>query len=357
MMSAPSFATNEAERLAVLNSYDMLDASCEVTLGNIVHLAAKLTGSAISLVCSIDEHAQSFRARAGIELAEMPCERAFCAYAALRPGELMVVPDARLDIRFGNNRFARGTTDIRFYAGAPLVSPEGATLGTLCVIDHEPRGFSADQRGELELLATMVMTTLEMRRTMNRIHRLALLDPLTNLPDRTALFGAIESAIVRQKRYGEHFCLLYVDLDGFKQINDLHGHATGDGVLREVALALTATLRQGDLVGRVGGDEFVLVLAGGKAEGIAAAERVKQEVEARMTANRWAITASIGAAAFANPPANADAALAAADKLMYVAKAARNSLIQVQQGGLFQGIFDWKRLWSFGSMHRLMTSH
>jgi GGDEF domain-containing protein len=90
---------------------------------------------------------------------------------------------------------------------------------------------------------------------------------------------------------------------------------------------------------------------------IAAAERVKQEVEARMTANKWAVTASIGAASFANPPANADAALAAADKLMYVAKAARNGLIQNQQGGFFQGTFDWRRLWSFGSVHRLMVSH
>jgi diguanylate cyclase (GGDEF)-like protein len=357
MMLAPSLTTNEAERLAVLSSNDVLGTSCEATLSNIVHLAAKLTGSAISLVCRVDGQRQAFKARAGMQVTETPCEQAFSAYATLRPGELMVVPDARLDSRFRDDRPARGPADIRFYAGAPLISPEGAALGTLCIIDHEPRDFSEDQREDLQLLAAMVMTVLEQRRTMNRIHRLALLDPLTNLPDRTALFGAIESAICRQKRIGKPFSLLYVDLDGFKQINDLHGHAIGDEVLREVALALTATLRRGDVVGRLGGDEFALVLAGGKAEATSAAERVRQEVEARMRANCWAVTASIGTASFANPPDNADAALTAADKLMYVAKAARHHRIRYQRGRRAPATFDWKRLWSFGSVRRDLIAH
>ena len=122
-----------------------------------------------------------------------------------------------------------------------------------------------------------------------------------------------------------HSFLLYLDLDGFKAVNDKLGHATGDRVLRVVASALTACLRTGDVAGRLGGDEFALVLAGGEADLEGATVRVRTEIAKRMAAQDWDVGASIGAVAFMQSPASADAALAAADRLMYADKLARKA--------------------------------
>jgi diguanylate cyclase (GGDEF)-like protein len=312
--------TSEAERLAALRSYDVLDTAFETNFDNIVQLAAQMTGCPIALVSLIDAKRQWFKARFGLDVAETPREQAFCAHAIQRPGEALVVPDATRDPRFADNPLVTGAPDIRFYAGVPLVNPEGAALGTLCVIDRKPREMTAEQRKALAQLAATAMTTLELRRAMNRLRGLALIDALTGLPNRAALIDTIDRTISRQRRSREPFALIYLDLDGFKCVNDRHGHAAGDSVLRVVAAILARELRHEDVVGRIGGDEVAMVLAGSRLEGEAAVERVRAEVEVGMQLHGWPVTASVGAVSFAAPPGSVDAALAAADMEMYRAK-------------------------------------
>jgi len=209
-------------------------------------------------------------------------------------------------MRFADNPLVQAWPDIRFYAGMPLVNREGAALGTLCVIDREPREMGEEQRRILRRLAETVVTTLELRRAMNQVRVLALADPLTGLANRAVLIDALERAIAGQRRHANAFALLYLDLDGFKAINDKPGHAAGDRALCEVAVLL---------VGDPGDAPYT-------------AERVRNAVEARMHENGWAVTASIGVVSFCTPPESADAVLAEADAFMYCAKRLGKNQVQ-----------------------------
>ena len=321
-MAAASLPVNESERLAALRSYEVLDTACETAFDNIAELTAQVTGCPISAVSLTDAARQWFKARCGTEAPGMPREHSFCAHAILDPGLTMVVPDLRNDLRFADNPFVVGAPNVRFYAGAPLVNPEGAALGALCVLDFEPRTMSGDQQRIMARLAETVMTTLELRRAVNTVRRLAMVDMLTGLPNRTALIDALDRAIARSRRQGEGFGLLYLDLDGFKQVNDSRGHGVGDAVLCEMAATLTATLRREDMAARLGGDEFAVLLAGADLDVETAAVRVRSAVESAMASRGWAVTASIGATTFRTPPKDVDEALSVTDALMYGAKTA-----------------------------------
>ncbi len=313
---------NEADRIAALRSYEVLDTACEESFDRIADLARRLTRAPMAFVSLIDAERQWLKAASGAPAGEMPRDVAFCAHAILDPaGATMVVPDTHADPRFADNPLVTQEPRLRFYAGVPLVNPEGHALGTLCVADSAPRAMSAEEDLALRALAQMVVTTLELRRANLRMRSMALTDGLTGLPNRVALIEAIERAIQRGRRAGEPFSLLMLDLDGFKQVNDRHGHAEGDAVLRAVAAEIAATLRREDEPCRLGGDEFAAVLArAGEETAPEIAERLRQALEARMRAAGRVVTASIGTVSFAVPPASAAAALERADALMYAAK-------------------------------------
>jgi diguanylate cyclase (GGDEF)-like protein len=185
----------------------------------------------------------------------------------------------------------------------------------------------------LSVLAQAVMTAIELRQAVRRLEVQALTDSLTGLPNRQALLAALSRAIARQHRDGVGFALLYADLDGFKQVNDCFGHAEGDCALVTFAEAMQACLRTEDTAARLGGDEFAVLLQGNTAETGQIAERLRAATEAAMRAHGWPITASIGAVAFAEPPRDASAALAFADRHMYAAKQAGKNRVQAAATG------------------------
>jgi hypothetical protein len=154
---------NEAERLEALHSYQVLDTAAEQVFNDIAQLAAFICGTPISLVSLIDGERQWFKARVGLQAQETPREHAFCQYA-MRSSNVYEVRDATTDARFAHNPLVTGEPNIRFYAGAPLLSPEGLPLGTLCAIDTIPRELTTDQRDALRILARQVMAHLELRR-------------------------------------------------------------------------------------------------------------------------------------------------------------------------------------------------
>jgi diguanylate cyclase (GGDEF)-like protein len=326
----PAAAIPEAEvaRLSELRSYEVLDQACEVSFDNIASLAAQLTGCPTALVSLIDaEHHVTMSAH-GLNPGIMPRGQSFCAHAILDPERILLVPDVRQDTRFADNPLVTGPPGLAFYAGVPLVNPQGAALGALCVVDTAPRDISESQQAVLKQLAQTVMTTLELRRAMNRIRTLSLTDGLTGLANRAALLDALDRAIGAQRRAGTPFALVCLDLDGFKKVNDLEGHAAGDAVLRGVAAVLAAQRRPGDLAARPGGDEFALLLADVTPEaslalvtGLAAAIAAAPEAQPR------GVSASVGAVTFLTPPPDLDHALAAADALMYEAKLAGKNRI------------------------------
>ncbi|GAA2640722.1 hypothetical protein GCM10010399_87940 [Dactylosporangium fulvum] len=161
-MKAP-VPRNEAERILALHSMAILDTAPESDFDDIVRIASEICGAENSLVTLVDTDRQWFKAKVGDVPFAQTREASFCAHAIMGR-DLLVVPDATVDARFADNPNVLGDDGVRFYAGAPLATSEGAALGTLCVVDHAPHRLNLEQLRALRALAHQVTELLELRR-------------------------------------------------------------------------------------------------------------------------------------------------------------------------------------------------
>jgi PAS domain S-box-containing protein len=164
MQTAP-LPTDETARLATLRGYEILDTEPEPEFDDLTLLASFICGTPRALVSLVDQDRQWFKSRRGVSIAETPRDIAFCAHAILKR-DVMVVPDAKEDERFADNPIVTGEQGVRFYAGAPLITPEGHALGTLCVLDDVPRELEPEQIEALRALARQVVAQMELRRRL-----------------------------------------------------------------------------------------------------------------------------------------------------------------------------------------------
>jgi signal transduction histidine kinase len=162
----------EMARLQALRQYRILDTVCEAAFDDLTRLAAQVCGTPIALISLIDECRQWFKSKVGLDVESTTRDVAFCAHAILQPNEILIIPDTLLDQRFATNPLVTSDPHIRFYAGVPLITPEGYALGTLCVIDRIPRQFSLEQVESLRTLSRQVMTQLELRRNLDKLERI-----------------------------------------------------------------------------------------------------------------------------------------------------------------------------------------
>ncbi len=159
----PPIPDNERARLETLRQYEILDTDPEESFNDLTRLAAYICNTPIALITLVDEHRQWFKSRVGLSETETTRDISFCAHAILQDGPF-IVRDAFDDVRFRKNPMVTALPHIRFYAGSPLMSPEGFKIGTLCVIDSKPRELTPEQIAALKILGNQVITQLDLRR-------------------------------------------------------------------------------------------------------------------------------------------------------------------------------------------------
>ncbi|WP_040480783.1 diguanylate cyclase domain-containing protein [Vreelandella boliviensis] len=468
-MSYP-IAPDEDARLAALYELELLDTPDEPAFDRVTRLVTKLLSVPISTVTLIDAKRQWIKSRVGVETRETSRDVAFCAYTIMAT-EPMVVNDARQDPRFAHNPFVTAADGIRFYAGIPLCTSKGLSLGSLCAIDTKPRAISENQLAALKDLAAIVTDEIHLRerlvlekknvyasqQALNELHRSmecqierrtnelnlviesaydayisidahdvildwnraaemmfgwprkaalarpitqlifpaglptandpaaiefmarrydgnelpvevrvkklmiegrerrslfihditerqqlerlrdqqAREDVLTKLPNRRALDERLPQAMARTRRTEQPLAVLFMDLDGFKAINDAHGHAVGDELLRVIAKRLVQAVRETDYVARWAGDEFVLLLEGSDPTAIEnLANKLVQMIEEPMTVGDAALNVSVSIGVAMYLPAGAETAnelLKRADVAMYDAKHFGKAQVRIAQ--------------------------
>lgn len=306
----------EQARLVTLERYDILDTPAEEAFDRITRLTRRIFDAPMSTITLIDGHRQWFKSRQGVAAAESPRGPALCN-VAMREARPLVVPDTLADTRFSANPFVLGEPHIRFYAGVPLQTPEGHCIGTLCAMDTKPRIFLDDQVDTLRDLASIVISELELR-------VLAMTDGLTGALSRRAFRQELDRAFSLALRHKHDLSCIMLDLDHFKAVNDQHGHSVGDQVLSAAAVVCREELRKSDAFGRMGGEEFAILLPH---TGLGSAMKVAEKLRAAIARLRIPapsqpikVTASFGVANLDGSVASPDALLQNTDAALYSAK-------------------------------------
>lgn len=355
-MSCNEFHDSQ-ERLSSLHRLGILDTPAEPTYDDLAHLAAIVCDAPIALISLVDEDRQWFKARIGLTVEETSRSVSFCS-RAIAENELFVVRDTHEDERFRKNPLVTGDPHIRFYAGMPVAGPAGLPIGTLCVIDREPRELTRKQELTLRVLARQVEAQFKIRQQVldlqaahgkrsrsvlllkdrqqklraanERLRQMVRTDGLTGVRNRRAFDEELRDAWEFSGRIGQPLSLLMLDVDHFKQVNDEIGHEAGDEVLKQMVQTVESSLRSSDHVFRYGGEEFAVLLPGTGAEAaMHVAEAVRKMVRAERIACRD-LTVSVGVATDQGDAEGTKRCflVAAADAALYEAKSAgRNCVV------------------------------
>jgi diguanylate cyclase (GGDEF)-like protein len=339
--------TAEDQRLQALYDLAILDTDEETEFNELAQLAAAICGTPMSAISLIDRSRQWFKARIGIAMTETSRETSFCDHA-IRHTDLLVVEDASADSRFNALPLVTDDPGVRFYAGMPLRNAAGFALGSLCVVDTQPRTLTEQQRNALRVLGRQVMSLLELRAQQrateeaiaekdriaaglaeyqaqleaanDQLRALAVTDELTGLRNRRAFEERLgfEFALSRRKR--RDLSVLLLDVDNFKQINDTLGHPAGDDVLRQLSRVLRESVRATDLAVRFGGEEFAVILSEtDETSAMLWCHRFQRRLAASDGPNGL-VTVSIGAAGLGPHVADTSHLVALADEALYRAK-------------------------------------
>lgn len=287
MLPAP-IPEDDQQRLAELHALGLLDSAPDPAFDRVTRLAKRMFDVPTVLVSLIDKDRQWFASNIGLDATETTRDISFCGHAILGE-EVFVVEDATEDERFADNPLVAGSPDIKFYAGAPLRTPSGAAVGTLCLIDSDSREMTRHELDNLADLAEIINGEIAHMCLANT-------DPLTGLLNRRGLFAAGSQLLAIAKREETPVSLGYFDLNGLKTVNDSQGHATGDRLICAAGRLLTNAIRASDLACRLGGDEFAVLFYGlGEENFDRRHERIAEDVDRYNALNTATVPISFSA--------------------------------------------------------------
>jgi len=307
----------EDARLTALHRYGVLDTQPEEVFDRITRLVKVVLEMPMAVVSLVDRDRQWFKSRQGVKASETPRNISFCTHT-IQGAKPLIVNDAHADPRFANSPLVTGDPHIRFYVGVPLRSRDGYNVGALCSMDTKVRDLSPEQITVLEDLARLIVDELELRIQAST-------DSLTGVMSRRAFDEQAEREIARACRYGSSLSCLLIDADHFKSVNDTYGHGIGDLALKHLASICSRELRISDCLGRIGGEEFAIMLPETDlGTAIEVAERLRKAIASTPLdaggGRTVKLTASIGVAAYSESMKTFDPLLSNADFAMYDAK-------------------------------------
>lgn len=327
---------NEQLRLAAIQHFEILDTPADGAFDRLTQLSGRIFEVPIAIITIVDTDRIWFKSKLGLDVSEIGRDPGLCASCILQD-DVMVITDAKKDAVALTNPLVAGEFGLRFYAGAPLKTRDGMNIGTFCVIDREPREFTQSEQASLADLAAIVMDEMELRmssrqlllqnlRTVEEAEKEANTDQMTGLGNRRA-FEADILELEQLISVGNisDLIITVIDLDGLKQINDIHGHAEGDRLIQTFSIFLKDILRINDRVYRIGGDEFVIFTPlSSKPDLLKINNRIADAVEKmRLETGFDEAGASFGMALLSAAEFNVSQALRMADQKMYEAKKKR----------------------------------
>lgn len=305
----------EDRRLAALANYIVLDSEPETRFSRLTDLARKIFETPIAQISLIDRDRQWYKAESGALVCQTTRNEAICNHT-IQCRDVLVVEDTNLDARTAGLRIVTGEPYIRFYAGAPLITPDGHSIGAFCVSDRKPRSFS-DR--EIEILKGLAQTTMDQMELRLR----SSLDWLTGAASKGAFHSFARELLAPSQRPGS-IAIVSFDIDHFKRVNDRYGHLVGDQVLSRVSLCCRTQLRSGDMMARMGGEEFTVIMSNTtQTVALNVAERLRCAVGALDLSDIGlpdGVTASFGVTMLQELDASIDAVLERADQALYRAK-------------------------------------
>lgn len=268
-MLSRTVASTATLKLANLHSLDPFYTPLEERFERITRLARRALNVPVAAITVVQGERQWFKSVLGWQVTELPMTKSLCSIV-IEKGDCVIVEDTRDELTFMSNPLVCKKPKFRFYAGYPIKSSDGKTIGTFCVLDTKPR--TTDTRfgetlADLGNMAQRELFAVELSNAQTALvaklgeaRRQAMFDPLTRLWNRRGGLDLLRAALRESVKHDHTLGICLVDIDNFKQINDQFGHRVGDQVLSKIASTIVASVRPQDIVSRYGGDEFLVIV-------------------------------------------------------------------------------------------------
>jgi diguanylate cyclase (GGDEF)-like protein len=341
-----TIASSSTLKLAALARDNRYFSSVGERFDRITRVAAKLLNAPVTAITLFHHEAEWFKSVHGWRITNLPFREGL-GYLAAQANEPVIIHDTATDARTQGHPLIAGGPCYRFYAGVPLYEGLGSVVGTFSVFDTQPRApedvdrqsiFDLGGMAQSEILADQIDGAQQaLTSKLGAARREALMDPLTRVWNRRGGNLALKTAFEKADKVNQPVTVCLIDVDKFKTINDTYGHDIGDIVLRKIAEVLNSKLRENDVVSRLGGDEFLLVLHGADAEiASTAMERVRAALaEEPLRTRHGEVWLTVSAGYAVREPRSAKSAaeiILLADQALIASKAEGRNRVQAAVG-------------------------